>query len=121
MDEPLLKLSFKLKEALDGDIRVIALLKAENELENSQEAQILSYRKDSASTKYNDMIRIFGKDSLEAQKAQKELFKAKKELDELLVVRNYLDKYKEVRILYDEINEKLFSVDELNICEVHHK
>lgn len=121
MEEKLLNLSLKLKNALKDDLRIIELLQAEKEMEEDDEAKILSYKKDCAADEYNDMLRLFPKDSLEVKTAQMKLHETKKKLEELPCVRKYLEKFKEVRKLYDEINSALFQDFQFDFCKDHRK
>ncbi|MEA5061246.1 MAG: YlbF family regulator [Erysipelotrichaceae bacterium] len=121
MDEKILKLTVELKEELLNDQRIIELIKAEKAMEDDIEAEKLSYQKDLAASEYSDMIKIFGRESDEALRAQKKLYEVKKKLDSLPVVRNYLEKYKEVRNLYSDINKVLFDEFVFDICKGHRK
>lgn len=121
MDEKLFELSTKLKDAIQNDSRIEVLNLAENEMENDNNARILSYKMDCAVGDYNEMIRLFGLDSKEAKSAQKNLYEAKKELEQLPSVRLYFNKYKDVRILYEAINKILFDDFRFEICKDHSK
>lgn len=121
MDEKLFELSTKLKNAIQNDSRIVVLNLAEAEMENDNDAKILSYKMDCAVSDYNEMIRLFGLNSKETRRAQKVLYEAKKQLEELPSVRLYLEKYKDVRSLYEEINKTLFNDFNFVVCKDHSK
>lgn len=121
MDEKLFELSTKLKNAIQNDSRIVVLNLAEAEMENDNDAKILSYKMDCAVNDYNEMIRLFGLNSKETRRAQKVLYEAKKQLEELPSVRLYLEKYKDVRSLYEEINKTLFNDFNFVVCKDHSK
>ena len=108
MTEEILSKVYALKEALNNNEAIINLKNANEELENSDEAKILSYKMDQASTYYSDILKIYSIDSTEAKKAQKNLYLAKKALDELEVVRRYNSAYKAAKMLYNEVNKIVF-------------
>ncbi|MDY0177825.1 MAG: YlbF family regulator [Bacilli bacterium] len=121
MNEKILDLTLKLRSALDNDLRIAELSKAEREMETDDLAKTLSYKKDCAVSEYNDALRFFSRDSSEVKKAQRKLYEAKKALEELPSVRKYLEKFKEVRMLYDELNAILFADFQFDICKDHQK
>ena len=116
MDEKVLSLTYQLKSALDNDPRVILLNKLEQEMNNNEEVMALSYRKDMALDRYNEMVKYFKDDSEEVVKARRLLAEAKKELESHPLVREYLSAYQQVRLLYEHINETLFSYLNKNMC-----
>ena len=99
----------ELKDLLKKDERIIKLLEAEKRINESEEVQLLSYKKDIASSEYSDILNHYSRDSEEANKYQKKLYEAKKALDEHPLVKEYMKHYIEVRDLYNEINDILFS------------
>ena len=116
MDEKILELTYQLKTALDNDSRIALLNKLEEQMNNNEEVMGLSYRKDVALDKYNEMCKYFKDDSEEVINARKELATAKKELESHPLVREYLAAYQQVRILFEHINETLFSYLNKNMC-----
>ena len=116
MDEKILELTFQLKTALDNDPRIVLLNKLENEMNNNEEVMGLSYRKDMALDRYNEMAKYFKDDSEEVIKARQLLADAKKELESHPLVREYLSSYQQVRLLYEHINETLFTYLNKNMC-----
>ena len=116
MEEKTLRKAYELNELLKNDERYISLLEKEELMEKDEEVCLLSYKKDLANSKYNDVLRHFSNDSIEAKKAQKELFEAKKELESHPKVVAYLKAYSEVRILLEEINNILFKDLNTNLC-----
>ena len=105
----------ELKDLLNEDERVKKLLEAEKKMNASEEVQLLSYKKDVASSEYSDILNHYSRDSEEAIKYQKKLYEAKKALDEHPLVREYMTSYIAVRDLYNEINSVLFSNLEENL------
>ena len=116
MDEKILSLSYQLKTALENDERVVLLNKLEQKMSSNEEVMALSYRKDMALDRYNEMCKFFKDDSEEVIKARKLLAEAKKELESHPLVREYLSAYQQVRLLYEHINETLFSYLNKNMC-----
>ena len=116
MNEDILNFTYQLKEALDNDERIINLNRIEKEMNENEGVMPLSYKKDVALDKYNEMLKYFADDSEEVVKARRELADAKKELESHPLVRDYLKAYQEVRMLYEEINNTLFSYLNKNMC-----
>ena len=116
MNEEILKLSYQLKEALSNDERIIALNEAEKKMSESEEVMALSYQKDVALDKYNEMLKIYPDNSEEVVNARKDLALKKKTLEEHELVRDYLKKYQVVRELYDKINDTLFAYLDNHLC-----
>ena len=59
MDKKILELTYQLKTALDNDDCVVLLNRLENEMNNNEEVMALSYRKDMALNRYNEMRLTF--------------------------------------------------------------
>ena len=116
MNEELLKLTYELKDALNNDYRLFNLNKIEEKMNNDEEVMALSYQKDMALDKYNEMLKYFSDDSKEVIEARKSLVEAKRKLESHPVVREYLSNYQQVRLLYETINETLFSYLNKNMC-----
>ena len=116
MDEKILSLTYQLKTALDNDPRIVLLNKLENDMNNNEEVMALSYHKDMALDRYNEMVKYFKDDSEEVINARRLLADAKKELESHPLVREYLSAYQQVRMLYEHINETLFSYLNKNMC-----
>ncbi len=116
MDEKILSLTYQLKTALENDERIALLNKLEQKMSSNEEVMALSYRKDMALDRYNEMCKFFKDDSEEVIKARKLLAEAKKELESHPLVREYLSAYQKVRVLYEHINETLFSYLNKNMC-----
>ena len=108
MEKTLTELTFELKDALNDSEEVKHLFESEKKMEECEEVMALSYRFSCAQTEYNDILKIYSKESDEAKVAQHKLFLAKKELDEHPFVREYMKHYSEVRKMYSEINDELF-------------
>ena len=116
MEEKIILLSEKLKEAIGNDPRYIALNEAEKKMNEDKEVQSLAVAKEKALNEYNDILRHFDRESDTAKKYQKALYEAKKELEEHPLVKDYLVKYQQVRILYEQINSILFSDLNSSLC-----
>ena len=116
MDEDILKLTYQLKTALIHDERIIHLNDVENRMNNNEEVMALSYKKDMALEKYNEMNKYFKDDSEEVVKARRLLSEAKKELESHPLVREYLLAFQQVRLLYESINDNLFSYLNKDLC-----
>ena len=109
MDQILLNKATKLKEELDNLPEVKELERLNSLLNENEDVMRLAYKKDMCATKYEDVIRYFGKESDEALEAQKALHLAKLELDKHELVQAYNKQYKIVRKIYDKINEEIFN------------
>ena len=109
MNQNLLEKATSLKEKINSLPEVKELERLNDLLNDDEEVMKLAYRKDVASTKYEDAIRFFGENSNEAKEAQKTLHQAKLALDENGLVKQYNEAYKKVRKIYDKINEEIFN------------
>ena len=121
MDERISELTYKLKEQLDNDQRIIALNESEKKMKESEEVMALSYRKDVALDHYNEMLKYYSDNSPEVIKARQDLALAKKELESHPLVREYLSNYQQVRILFEQVNESLFSLLNNDMCPKENK
>lgn len=108
MNEKNLNQCAYVRELLINDSRLIALNKAEKEMENSHECILLASKKEKALDKYNRLIKVYSLDNPEVVDAQKELAEAKKQLDEHPLVKQYLKCYTIVNLLLREMNDILF-------------
>ena len=109
MNEKLAEKALLLKKEIDSSPEVIELERLNKLLNENEEVMKLCYRKDVCATKFEDTVKIFGKDSEEANEAQRELHQAKLELDSNELVKAYNAQYKKVRQIYDKINEEIFN------------
>ena len=116
MDKDIYTKAENLKELLEKDPRIIKLNELEKKMNENEEVMSLAYKKDMAAVHYSDTLNHFSEDSIEAQKALKELHEAKLNLDNHPVVKEYMKAYVEVRDLYNEINEILFANFASNLC-----
>ena len=117
MDEELEELSYKLKDAISKDKRILELNEAEEAINNSKEVSRLAMIKEQKVDDYNFMCSHFKDDSNEVIKARQALSKAKAELESHPLVRNYLEKYKLVREMNEKINDELFSFFNNDLCK----
>ena len=109
MDDKIYFLTKELKTALDSDSRMQRLAKAEKEMSESEEVMALSYQKDVANDRYNDLLKIYKEDDDVVINARKVLIEKKTILESHPLVKEYLNAYKEVRMLLYDLNEILFS------------
>ena len=109
MNQKLAEKALELKNEINSHQDVIELERLNKLLNEDEEVMKLCYRKDVSATKYEDAIRYFGKNSKEADDAQKALYQAKLELDENELVKAYNEQYKKVRKIYDKINKEIFN------------
>ena len=116
MNETIVKATYALKNDLNNDERIILLNELENKLNSNEEVMALSYAKDVAADKYNEMVRLFKDGSEEASLALKQLSIAKANLDNHPLVREYVKAYQKVRELYSEINGILYSSFNPSLC-----
>ncbi|MCF0108099.1 MAG: YlbF family regulator [Bacilli bacterium] len=116
MNETIIKATYALKSDLNNDERIILLNELENKLNSNEEVMALSYAKDVAADKYNEMVRLFKDGSEEASLALKQLSIAKANLDNHPLVREYVKAYQKVRELYNEINGILYSSFNPSLC-----
>ena len=117
MTKDILDKVLELDESLKNDPRIIALNKAEKEMMEDEEVMRLSYRKDLANDKYNEMKKYFSEESKEVGDSLKAFYEAKKELESHPKVKNYLKAFQEVRLLLDEINNILFGDFNISLCK----
>ena len=109
MNQNLLEKALEIKAEIESHPDVVELKRLDKVLNENEEVMKLCYRKDVAATKFEDTVRYFGKDSKEANEAQKVLYQAKLELDTNELVKAYNEQYKKVRKIYDKINEEIFN------------
>ena len=109
MNQNLLEKALEIKAEIESHPDVVELKRLDKVLNENEEVMKLCYRKDVAATKFEDAVRYFGKDSKEANEAQKVLYQAKLELDTNELVKTYNEQYKKVRKIYDKINEEIFN------------
>ena len=121
MDEKITELTYKLKEQLQNDPRIIALNESEKKMNESEEVMALSYRKDVALDHYNQLLKYYSDDSKVVVKAKQDLASAKKELESHPLVRDYLQKYQQVRLLFEQVNQSLFSMLNNDMCPKENK
>lgn len=108
MDDKIYFLAKELKITLDNDERIIRLNEIEKRMNDNEEVMALSYRKDLASDKYSDLLKIYSEDDEIVLNARRELIARKEELESHPVVKEYLKAYSEVRMLLFELNNILF-------------
>ena len=116
MTEKIIELSYKLNDAINHDERIIHLNEVEKRMNECEEVMSLSYKKDMALDRYNEMLKCFKEDSEEVNNARKLLAEAKKNLESHELVREYLKAYQEVRLLFEHINDSLFSILNMEAC-----
>ena len=109
MNQNLLEKAYEIKAEIESLPEVIELKRLDKLLNENEEVMKLCYKKDVAATKFEDAVRYFGKESDEAEQAQKALYQAKLELDQNELVKQYNEQYKKIRKIYDKINEEIFN------------
>lgn len=108
MSNELIELLTSLKSELENDPRVLKLVDLDKKLNENEEVMKLAYKKDMASVTFDDALKHFGENSIEAKEALKKLHEAKYNLDVHPLVKEYQASYKEVRLLYEHISKELF-------------
>ncbi|MCQ2793389.1 MAG: YlbF family regulator [Bacilli bacterium] len=108
MTESLLVKLNNLKDEISKDDRVIFLNHLEDRINNEDDVLKLAYDKDMKAMAYEDSLKHFGENSIEAMNAQKALYESKKKLDMHPSVVQYNEAYKKVKEMYNQINEVLF-------------
>ena len=116
MNEKVYNLTIELKKEMDNDPRFLLLDELEQKINISDEVALLAYKKDRASDKYNDLLKIYKEDDEIVIRARKNLIKAKDELDAHPLVKSYLKAYNEVRLLLYEVNNILFKDYKGKVC-----
>ena len=109
MDLKIYNAAISLKQSMDEDPRFVLLKKLEQEMENDEEVMRLSYQKDMANDRYNDLIKYFDDDHEDVIKARKNLLEAKERLESHPLVKEYLKVHKEITMLLYQVNDILFS------------
>lgn len=109
MDSKILEKTYKLKESILQSKEYKKMIRLSSLMDENDEVIKLAYTLDILGTKYSDILKIYNKDSLEAQKVQKELYEAKKQIDNHPLVREYNKAYLKVKEMYDYINKNIFN------------
>lgn len=109
MEENILHAAYQLMDALKEDPRVVKLNDLEEQLNNNDEAKILSYKMDMASVEYSDALKHFLNKSEEIKPYIKALQDSKIKLNELDIVKEYNKAYKDVKDLINKINDEIFN------------
>lgn len=109
MNEKILNDILNLKKALQSSEEYKNLMLKNKELENSDEAKILSYKKDMAILNYEDALKHFDKNSKEVLEKEKDMAEAIYNLNHLKVVEEYNKAFDEYNIYINKINEECFS------------
>ena len=85
------------------------LLKAEKEMEQSNEVMILSYKKDMAIVDYEDALKHYSRNSIEVLKAEKILSETAYNLNQHPLVKSYKENLDKLNQLYEEIDKIIFT------------
>ncbi|MCF0117725.1 MAG: YlbF family regulator [Bacilli bacterium] len=117
MNKDIYEISSILKQALDTHRDIVLLNQYEKDMEDDEEAQKLSYLKDMAVLKYNDMLKIYSSESNEIKPFINELSKCKESLQTHPKVAIYLKQFSKVKQIYNEINNILFANLSLDTCK----
>ena len=109
MNEELLNQISILKENIVNSYEYRNLLKAEKEMEQSNEVMILSYKKDMAIVDYEDALKHYSRNSIEVLKAEKILSEAAYNLNQHPLVKSYKENLDKLNQLYEEIDKIIFT------------
>lgn len=109
MNEELLNQISILKENIVNSDEYINLLKAEKEMEQSNEVMILSYKKDMAIVDYEDALKHYSRNSIEVLKAEKILSETAYNLNQHPLVKSYKENLDKLNQLYEEIDKIIFT------------
>ena len=108
MNEKVYNLARNLKEEMDKDPRFIRLKELDKKMSEDEEVMLLSYKKDLANNRYNDLLKIYNENDEVVLEARRELIQRKDELDSHPLVKEYLSALNEVRIVLFEMNRIIF-------------
>lgn len=109
MNEELLNQISILKENIVNSDEYRNLLKAEKEMEQSNEVMILSYKKDMAIVDYEDALKHYSRNSIEVLKAEKILSETAYNLNQHPLVKSYKENLDKLNQLYEEIDKIIFN------------
>ena len=109
MEIEIYELANKINASIKKEECFIKLDELDKELENNEEVIALAYKKDMASMKYNDLLKIYDENNDLVIKARKELSEAKYLLDTNPLVKKYLSYYAEAKKIIYEINQIIFN------------
>lgn len=109
MNEELLNQISILKENIVNSDEYRNLLKAEKEMEQSNEVMILSYKKDMAIVDYEDALKRYSRNSIEVLKAEKILSATAYNLNQHPLVKSYKENLDKLNQLYEEIDKIIFT------------
>lgn len=109
MDEKILILTEKLKNAMENDPRFLRLKEIEEKMNDDESVMRLAYHKDMENDKYNDLLKIYDENHPLVKQAQKALYDANQELNNHLVVKSYMAAYLEVKMVLHQVNNILFA------------
>lgn len=109
MNEELLNQISILKENIVNSDEYRNLLKAEKEMEQSNEVMILSYKKDMAIVDYEDALKHYSRNSIEVLKAEKILSETAYNLNQHPIVKSYKENLDKLNQLYEEIDKIIFT------------
>lgn len=109
MDEKILILTEKLKNAMENDPRFLRLKEIEEIMNDDESVMRLAYRKDMENDKYNDLLKIYDENHPLVKQAQKALYDANQELNNHPVVKSYMAVYLEVKMVLHQVNNILFA------------
>ena len=109
MDEKILILTEKLKNAMENDPRFLRLKEIEEKMNDDESVMRLAYHKDMENDKYNDLLKIYDENHPLVKQAQKALYDANQELNNHPVVKSYMAVYLEVKMVLHQVNNILFA------------
>lgn len=95
----------------------VELSKKEKEMEHDDGVLLLAYHFDKAQQLYNDILKHFNMESMQAKEVQKQLYLAKKELDEHPLVQEYMRAYTQIRKMYEILQREIFDPFNAHSCD----
>ena len=104
----IIQTTLDLRDAINRDSRVLALIISENTMENDEHIQFLSKDLHLCEDTLNQLLKVYDLDSTVVQEAQMRLYHAKLLLDEHPLVIAYRAQYREVQAMYEQINQVVF-------------
>ncbi len=108
MDSKLLIELENLKDDIKNSLEYKEFIVCEKELEESEEVQILSYKKEMAIVNYEDSLKYFKEDSDEVKAAKDKLNQAISLLNSNEIVIKYNKALTKLNILLKEVEQEIF-------------
>lgn len=110
MNEEVCELTYKLKEEIEHSEIFLNLKKYEKEIENDEELQLLSYKKDMLIVKLEDTLKYKDKNSIEVLNINKEINEILTKMNSYEIVKKYNYYLNEYNKILDKINREIFDI-----------